>query len=81
MVDNQLDNQGVPIALHRFQELIGVSDATTTRWRAKHMLETVNILGKQYVMPEALTRFKQRAQAGEFAKEAVVPKKKALASK
>ena len=38
-------------------------------------IKTVNIDGKKYVRAEAIKEFWDRAEAGEFAKVAVVPKR------
>lgn len=50
-----------------------VSNVTTWRWRKNGWLPTINISGRPYVTAEALAEFTRRAQAGEFAKTAVVP--------
>lgn len=43
--------------------------ATAARWKAKGMIETVQILGKDFVTKEEDERFWARAKAGEFEKE------------
>lgn len=50
-----------------------VSPVTLWRWRQHGWLKTINISGKPYVTAEGLADFKRRAEAGEFAKVAVVP--------
>jgi hypothetical protein len=44
----------------------------------KGMLTTVNICGRQYILPAEIARFNQRAAAGEFAKIPNPPPKRLL---
>jgi hypothetical protein len=59
--------------------LVGKSRTTGYLWRKKGpngespRIKTLNIDGKNYVRAEEVKRFWDRAEAGEFAKEAVVP--------
>jgi hypothetical protein len=55
--------------------MAGISDVTTWRWRRRGWLATVNITGKQYVTDRSLGDFLRRAEAGEFAKLPVVPRR------
>jgi hypothetical protein len=57
--------------LTRFAREIGKTMATVWRWRKQGMLETLNVCGKIYVTDEQICRFKERAAAGEFAREPV----------
>ncbi|MGB0578862.1 MAG: hypothetical protein ACPGVU_04080 [Limisphaerales bacterium] len=45
----------------------GVSKVTGWRWRQNGWLNAVNISGKLYVSDAEISRFTQRAAAGEFA--------------
>ena len=62
-----------PKSLKQFNREAGVSHVTSWRWRKLGWLETVNICGKQYVTAEAIAKFQERAESGEFAKNPVVP--------
>src|SRR5258705_12274837 len=46
----------------------GVSDVTIWRRVKSGLLTAVNIAGRPYITSESLSRFYQRAAAGEFAK-------------
>jgi hypothetical protein len=61
--------------LSRFAEEIGRIPATIWRWRKEGWLRTVNIAGKVYVASDDEADFCRRAQAGEFSKKAVVPRR------
>ncbi len=67
----------VPIPLRRWAAEIGRTPATVWRWRKLGWLHTINIAGKQFVMPDEAERFAARAAAGEFSRKAVVPSKEA----
>jgi hypothetical protein len=60
---------------------VGRSSTTGWLWSKKGpngerpRIKTVNIDGKKYVRAEAIKEFWDRAEAGEFAKVAVVPKR------
>ena len=56
------------IALRVFRTTIGISDTTAWRWCRRGWIDVVNIAGTPYITAEGLARFKQRAEAGEFAK-------------
>jgi hypothetical protein len=62
-------------SLARFTADLGKTASTVWRWRNLGYLEVVNICGKLYITDEQISRFKQRAAAGEFAKKAVVPRR------
>ena len=61
------------IALSKWAEETGVDSCTAWRWRKKGWLKTTNICGRVYITGEALTEFKERAEAGEFAQDHKVP--------
>jgi hypothetical protein len=56
------------MALKKWTASVGVTAITAWRWRRDGMLETINIAGRPYVTREGIEKFKQRAIAGEFAK-------------
>lgn len=64
------------ISLAKWLEQTGVTSCTAWRWRKKGWLKTVNICGRQYLTQEAISEFKNRATAGEFAKVHKVPTRK-----
>ena len=66
----------IPIALDRFIERIGITDTTAWRWRKCGRLNTINIAGRLYIAAKDLREFNRRAEAGEFAKNHVAPKRK-----
>ena len=66
----------IPIALDQFIERSGITDTTAWRWRKKCWLKTTNIAGRVYIYPKDLREFNRRAEAGEFAKEHITPKRK-----
>jgi len=61
------------ISLHKFTMDAGVSTPTVWRWRRRGWLRTINICGRPYVSQDALVEFRQRAEAGEFSKDPIVP--------
>lgn len=61
------------MALDQFLAQMGVTAATGWRWRRAGELQTINIHGRVYVLPEAVSEFNRRAAAGEFAKHHVTP--------
>ncbi len=72
---------GVPfrpplIPLSIFARSLSKTPSTIWRWRKSGWLETVNIAGKVYVSSQAVAEFVRRAEAGEFSKQAVVPRNK-----
>lgn len=64
---NNLDNHGVPMALHRFQELMGCSRTHLWRLRKDKILKTVQLCGQPYIHPDDLRDFNERLKNGEFA--------------
>ena len=64
------------LSLHRFCESIGISGATGWRWRKNGWLKVINIAGRPYITGGSLKAFLRRAEAGEFAKEHHVPKRR-----
>jgi len=71
----------LPISLSKFCESMGITPATAWRWRKRGILRTSNIAGRQYLSPAALDEFYSRLEAGDFAKEAKVPKPAASESR
>ena len=69
------------MTLDKWLELVGRGTTTGWEWRKigpngeAPRIATVNIDGKKYVRAEAIKSFWDRAEAGEFAKVAVVPKR------
>ena len=67
--------------MDKWLELVGRGTTTGWEWRKvgpngeAPRIATVNIDGKKYVRAEAIKSFWDRAEAGEFAKVAVVPKR------
>ena len=57
----------LPIPLTTLQRNGVPSKTTLWRWRRKGWLRTVNISGRAYVTPEAISEFNDRASQGEFA--------------
>jgi len=55
-------------AFAKFLESVGCSRTTGYRWRKSGWIVTVTIAGRPYVRREAIDRFLNRAEAGEFAK-------------
>jgi hypothetical protein len=71
--------EGRPIlSLHKFCEHAGISNVTAWRWRKNGWLTAVNIAGRPYLTDKALADFMRRVEAGEFAKEPKVPKRRAV---
>jgi hypothetical protein len=54
-------------------EELGKTSSTGWRYAKLGWVKLVNIAGKNYITREAEDEFLRRAQAGEFAKQAVVP--------
>ena len=52
---------------------VGVSRTTGWRWRRRRWIKTANIAGKVYVTESEICRFTKRVEAGDFAKQAIVP--------
>lgn len=63
----------LPLPLKELQRQLQRSSVTMWRWRKLGWLETVNLAGKVYIMPEALDKFMCRLRAGDFAKDAITP--------
>ncbi len=57
-----------PLALRRFQDLMGISRCTVYRYRRRGWLTVINIAGRPYITPEAASEFNRRAAAGDFKK-------------
>lgn len=64
------------VSLNKFCQEAGINPVTAWRWRRAGWLSTVNICGRQYLTGEAIADFLRRAEAGEFAKEHVVPRRR-----
>ena len=58
-----------PKAFSQFLKELGRSRKTGQRWRNAGVINTVDIFGKAYVLPEEITRFNARVAAGEFARK------------
>jgi len=56
-----------------FLQKMGVSDVTGWRWRKEGWIHTVNINGRLFVSEEEISKFKERAESGEFATEHKTP--------
>jgi len=67
-----------PVALSKWCADGGFTLITAWRWRRRGWLKTVNICGRQYLTAAAIAEFNRRAEAGEFAKSCVVPRREAL---
>jgi predicted site-specific integrase-resolvase len=64
------------VSLKKFSESMGISDTTAWRWRKNGWLKAINIAGRPYLTGRAVEDFLARAEAGEFAKEPRVPRRK-----
>jgi hypothetical protein len=80
MKDDELQIAG-GVEWGKWLKLVGRGSTTGWLWRQKRSdgkparIKTVNIDGKNYVRAEEIKRFWDRAEAGEFAKVAVVPRR------
>lgn len=63
------------MAWDKWLNLIGRKPTTGWIWRKEGRIETCNIDGKLFVRAEAIAKFWERAQKGEFAKKPAVPKR------
>ncbi len=63
------------VPLDLFTQENHISPVTAWRWRKRGWLRTVNLAGRQYIERDEIRRFLERARAGEFAKDAVTPKR------
>ncbi len=66
---------GAPVALAAFTAQAGLNPVTAWRWRKKGWITTINIAGRQYITREEVERFNARAAAGEFARDAAMPRR------
>jgi hypothetical protein len=57
-----------PLALRKFQDLMGISRCTLYRYRRLGWLSVINIAGRPYITSEAASEFNRRAAAGDFKK-------------
>ena len=64
------------VSLNKFCQEAGITPVTAWRWRKAGWLSTVNIAGRPYLTGEAVAEFLRRVEAGEFAKEHVVPRRR-----
>ncbi|MGD0904152.1 MAG: hypothetical protein ABR924_14530 [Terracidiphilus sp.] len=64
------------VSLSKFCRQASISDVTAWRWRRRGWLSTVNICGRPYITDKGLSEFLRRAEAGDFAKEHKVPRRK-----
>lgn len=68
-------DSGLPIALDKFIQEMGISPVTAWRYRRAGMLDTVNIYGRHYITRAEIARFNARAAAGEFARTPAQPRR------
>ncbi len=73
---DEINRSGI-VAFEAWLMGIGKSNTTGWRWRTRGWIETLNISGRVYVTKEEIDRFTARAQKGEFATTAKVPRRKA----
>lgn len=59
----------IPISLDKWITHMGISRSTAWNWRKNGMLKTINICGRQYIMPDEQAEFMRRAASGEFARK------------
>ncbi len=64
------------IALDHWLSAIPVTSTTGWRWRKRGWINTVNICGRLYVSRHEISRFEERAAAGEFSKTHKTPERK-----
>ncbi len=64
------------LAFDRWLKDIDKTPATGWRWRKRGWINTVNICGRLYVSRHEISRFEERAAAGEFSKTHKTPKRK-----
>ena len=64
------------VALNTWLTQVGITPVTAWRWRRNGWLKTVNIQGRVYLSDEAISEFKRRAEAGDFAKTHKAPERK-----
>lgn len=77
---NEMELGSGLIALNKWLSHAGVDPVTAWRWRRNNWLKTININGRVYVSPEAISEFTRRAESGEFAKAHKAPAAKGGAS-
>lgn len=63
------------VSLTRWCQAVGVSQITAWRFRKRGWLKTINIAGRVYLTGAAAREFARRAEAGEFAREPIVPRR------
>jgi len=56
-------------------ELIGREPVTGWRWAKAGVVQTENVFGRPFITSDEIKRFWVRVKAGEFAREAKVPRK------
>jgi hypothetical protein len=64
------------VAFDHWLSAIPVTSTTGWRWRKRGWIKTVNICGRIYISRQEISRFEERAAAGEFAKTHTTPKRK-----
>ena len=62
------------IALDKWVEMVGITGVTAWRWRKRGIIQTTNIAGRQYVLPDDHAEFLRRATAGDFAIQPKTPR-------
>lgn len=74
-MSNNLTTDGL-VSLDKFLEDSGLSHVTGWRYRQRGWIKCINLAGRWYVERAEITRFMDRARAGEFAKEPSRPRRK-----
>lgn len=55
-----------PMSVDAFRRKVGISRSTMWRWVRLGMIQTRDIYGRGYIMPDALAEFNRRVSSGEF---------------
>ncbi len=67
------------LAFDRWLTDIDKTPATGWRWRKRGWINTINICGRLYVSRQEISRFEERAAAGEFSRVHKTPKRNTIA--
>ena len=82
IIDNSNNGATNPAPIQSLKSFIsgvGISPVTAWRFEKRGWLQTVNIAGRRYITAEAAAEFVRRAEAGEFAKQHITPKRAEVA--